>query len=90
MPRVRITELLHEVNGTTGFASAFTNLRTGERCDDVNALLAAILADATNLGLGRMAAASHGVTRDSLLWTAAKAALVRIINAHHALPLAAI
>jgi hypothetical protein len=60
MPRVRITELLHEVNGTTGFASAFTNLRTGEHYDDVNALLAAILADATNLGLGRMAAASHG------------------------------
>src|SRR6185437_12162235 len=47
MPRVRITELLHEVNRATGFASAFTNLRTGERCDDGNALLAAILADAT-------------------------------------------
>lgn len=61
MPPARITELLHEVNRATGFASAFTNLRTGERCDDVNALLAAILADATNLGLGRMAAASHGV-----------------------------
>ncbi len=65
MPRVRITELLHEVNRATGFAAAFTNLRTGERCDEENALLAAILADATNLGLGRMAAASHGVTRDS-------------------------
>lgn len=98
MPRVRITELLHEVNQTTGFASAFTNLRTGERCEDASALLAAILADATNLGLGRMAAASHGVTRDKLIWTADayirpetyKAALARIINAHHALPVAAI
>ena len=98
MPYVRITELLHEVNGATGFASAFTNLRTGERCEDANALLAAILADATNLGLGRMAAASHGVTRDKLIWTAAayirpetyKAALARIINAHHTLPVAAI
>jgi TnpA family transposase len=30
MPRVRITELLHEVNRATGFASAFSNLRTGE------------------------------------------------------------
>ena len=69
-PSARITELLHEVNRVTGFASAFTNLRTGERCDDVNALLAAILADATNLGLGRMAAASHGVSRDKLIWTA--------------------
>ncbi len=98
MPRVRITELLHEVNRATGFASAFTNLRTGERCDDENALLAAILADATNLGLGRMAAASHGVTRDKLIWTADayirpetyKAALARIIDAHHALPIATI
>lgn len=98
MPRVRITELLHEVNRATDFASAFTNLRTGERCDDQNALLAAILADATNLGLGRMAAASHGVTRDKLIWTAGayirpetyKAALVRVIDAHHALPVATI
>jgi TnpA family transposase len=98
MPRVRITELLHEVNRATGFVSAFTNLRTGERCDDENALLAAILADATNLGLGRMAAASHGVTRDKLVWTADayirpetyKLALARIIDAHHALPIATI
>ncbi len=98
MPRVRITELLHEVNRATGFASAFTNLRTGERCEDDNALLAAILADATNLGLGRMAAASHGVTRDKLVWTADayirpetyKAALAKIIDAHHALPVASI
>ena len=96
MPPARITELLHEVNRVTGFASAFTNLRTGEHCEDVNALLAAILADATNLGLGRMAAASHGVTRDKLIWTADayirpetyKAALGRIIGAHHALPIA--
>ena len=81
-----------------GFAAAFTNLRTGERCDNENALLAAILADATNLGLARMAAASHGVTRDQLIWTADayirpetyKAALARIIDAHHALPIAAI
>jgi TnpA family transposase len=96
MPRVRITELLHEVNKATGFAAAFTNLRTGEPCEDENALLAAILADATNLGLGRMAAASHGVTRDKLVWTADayirpetyKAALAKIIDAHHALPVA--
>ena len=96
MPPARITELLYEVNRMTGFAAAFTNLRTGERCDDENALLAAILADATNLGLGRMAAASHGVTRDKLIWTADayirpetyKAALAKIIGAHHALPIA--
>jgi Tn3 transposase DDE domain len=97
LPPVRITELLHEVNRATGFASAFVNLRTGERCDNENALLAAILADATNLGLARMAAASQGVTRDQLIWIADayirpetyKAALARIIDAHHALPVAA-
>jgi TnpA family transposase len=51
----------------------------------------------SNLGLTRMAAASQGVTRDQLIWIADayirpetyKAALARIINAHHALPIAA-
>jgi TnpA family transposase len=98
LPRVRITELLHEVNRATGFAAAFTNLRTGETCDAENALLAAILADGTNLGLTRMAEASQGVTRDQLIWTADafirpetyQAALVRIIDAHHRLPIAAV
>ena len=47
----------------------FTNLRTGRRSDNPNALVAAILADGTNLGLARMAAASQGVTRDQLVWT---------------------
>jgi hypothetical protein len=97
MPAVRITEVLHDVSRATGFAQAFTNLRTGERCEDENALLAVVLADATNLGLDRMAAASHGVTRDKLIWTADayirpetyRAALARIIDAHHALPVAA-
>jgi TnpA family transposase len=98
LPRARITEVLHEVSRTTGFASAFTNLRTGEPCDHENALLATILADASNLGLTRMAAASQGVTRDQLIWIADayirpetyQAALTRIINAHHALPIAAV
>ncbi len=98
LPRARITEILHETNRATGFATAFTNLRTGEVCDNENALLATILADATNLGLTRMAAASQGVTRDELIWTAGayirpetyQAALARIIDAHHAMPIAAI
>ncbi|UFN51577.1 Tn3 family transposase (plasmid) [Roseomonas sp. OT10] len=97
MPAARITEVLHDVARATGFATAFTNLRTGECCADESALLAAVLADATNLGLGRMAAASQGITRDRLIWTADayirpetyRAALARIIDAHHALPIAA-
>ena len=47
MPRVRITELLHEVARRTGFAHAFTDLRSGKPVDNENALLAAILADGT-------------------------------------------
>ena len=98
MPRVRITELLHEVAGETGFASAFSNLRTHEQHDNPNALLAAILADGSNLGLARMAEASQGVTPDQLTWTQSAyirpetytAALARIIDAHHALPIATV
>jgi TnpA family transposase len=98
LPRARITEILHETNRATRFADAFTNLRTGEGCDNENALLATILADATNLGLTRMAAASQGVTRDELIWTADayirpetyQVALTRIIDAHHLLPIAAL
>ena len=98
MPRVRITELLHEVASETGFTQAFTNLRTHERHDNPNALLAAILADGSNLGISRMAQASEGVTPDQLTWTQAayirpetyRPALARIIDAHHALPIAAV
>ena len=65
---MRITALLHEVCRRTGFSAAFTSARTGEPCDSENALLAAILADAANLGPTRMAAAGPGVTRDQLIW----------------------
>jgi TnpA family transposase len=96
MPRIRITELLHEVARDTAFPKAFANLRTGEPCPNESALLATILADGTNLGLSRMAAASEGVTRDQLMWThdayirddTYRAALANIINAHHRLPFA--
>ncbi len=37
MPRIRITELLHEVARETGFMAAFTNLRTGENCPNESA-----------------------------------------------------
>lgn len=56
--------------------------------------MAAILADATNLGLGRMAESSHGVTHARLIWTAQwhirdetyAAALAAIVDYHHVLP----
>ena len=98
MPRIRITELLHDVANETGFLAGFTNLRTGRQSDNGNALLAAILADATNLGLARMAAASQGVTRDQLVWTkdayvredSYKRALAILIDAQHRLPIASV
>lgn len=97
-PRVRITELLHEVCRRTGFADAFTDLRSGKPVENEKALLAAILADGTNLGLERMAHASQGVTKAQLAWVHTwhlreetyRAALAMIIDAHHAEPMAAI
>ena len=58
MPRIRITELLWEVNAQTGFLDAFTDLRSGKHHDAPAAVLATILAGASNLGLERMAYAS--------------------------------
>ena len=54
LPRVRVTEVVSDVEQATGFAACFTHLRTGHPPADVPALLAAILADGTNLGLSRM------------------------------------
>ena len=94
MPRIRITDLLWDVNARTGFLDAFTDLRSGRVHSNPTALLAAILAGATNLGLERMAHASRGVSHAQLSWASAwylrsetyADALARIIDAHHALP----
>ena len=49
LPHVKITDLLMEVDSWTGFTRHFTHLKT----KDPSLLLTAILADATNLGLGK-------------------------------------
>lgn len=58
LSRVRITELLVEVATCTGLLSAFRDLRSGKEHDNPHALLAAILAHESNLGLERMVNAS--------------------------------
>ena len=98
LPRIRITDLLAEVAVWTGFGDRFTHVRSGDPPSDSAALMAAILADATNLGLARMAESSQGLTHARLIWTAQwhirdesyAAALASIVDYHHVLPHSAI
>ncbi|WP_338142447.1 Tn3 family transposase, partial [Sphingomonas koreensis] len=98
LPRVRITDLLVEVAAWSGFSDHFVHVRSGAPASDQSALMAAILADATNLGLGRMAESSRGLTLARLRWTAEwhvrdetyLSALAAIVDCHTAHPLASV
>ncbi len=97
LPLVRITELLEEVDGWTHFTEGFTHLRRGTVARDKRTLLTAVLADATNLGLSRMADACGIATRRQLVWASSwhirdetyAQALAQLVNAHHQHPFAA-
>jgi TnpA family transposase len=67
-PLVEVPDLLTEVHAWTGFADRFTHLRTQEPPENIPAMLAGVLADATNLGAKRMAAASKGISAREIAW----------------------
>ena len=91
LPSIKITDLLVEVDRWTGFTRHFTTLRHGTPPRDTEALFAALLAEATNLGPAKMAMATPGVSYGRIAqvtdWyirdeTYAQA-LAEIVNAQH-------
>ena len=97
LPRIKLPELLLEVNAWTGLDRHFTHLHTGEPPKDRTALFATLLADAINLGLSKMAETCAGMTFNRLAWVADwnvrdetyTKALAEVINYHHRVPFAA-
>jgi TnpA family transposase len=89
LPHVKITELLQEVDSWTGFTRHFTHLKSAAPVEDKSLLLTAVLADAINLGLTKMAASCPGTTYSKLSWLYAwhirdetySAALAELVNA---------
>ena len=89
LPHVKITELLMEVDEWTGFSRHFTHIKSGDAPSDRALLLSAILADAINLGLTKMAESCPGTTYAKLSWLQAwhirdeiyASALAELVNA---------
>ena len=98
LPRIRITDLLEEVDRWTGFTGCFTHLKTGLPPGERRTLLTALLADGINMGLKRMAEACRGAS----FWQLARVvdwhvreetyvqATARLVDAQRALPIAAL
>ncbi len=91
VPRVKITELLMEVDAWTGFTQHFVHLKNEEIPKDKTFLLSVILADAINLGLTKMTESCPGSTYSKLSWLQAwhvrdetySAALAELVNAQY-------
>jgi len=96
MPHVKITELLMEVDEWTDFSRHFTHIKSGDTAGDKMMLLTAVLADAINLGLTKMAESCPGTTYAKLSWLQAwhirdetySAALADLVNAQLRQPFA--
>jgi TnpA family transposase len=97
LPRIKLTDLLVEVDSWTQFSRHFTHLHSGEEVQDKVVLLSALLADGINLGLTRMADATQGMSFERLAWVADwyirdetySKALAEVINFHTQVPFAA-
>jgi TnpA family transposase len=93
LPRIKITELLMDVEDWTGFTRHFVHLKDGTPPQDRTLLLSAVLADAINLGLTKMAESCPGTTYAKLSWLQAwhirdetySTSLAELVNAqfHH-------
>lgn len=68
LPRIKLTELLMDADEWTGFTRYFTHLKDGAQAKDRILLLSAILGDAINIGLTKMAESSPGMTYTKLSW----------------------
>ncbi len=97
LPQIHLPELLIEVDRDTRFSEAFTHAGGAQprNPDLIRNLYASVLAYACNLGYAGMADAS-GISADTLAWTSQwylrqdtlREANARLVNAHHAHPLA--
>ena len=97
LPRIKLPDLLLEVDAWAPFLRHFTHLQTGEPAKDQTALLAALLGEALNLGPAKMAEACVGMTFARISWvedwcmrdeTYTKA-LAEVVNFQHLQPFAA-
>ncbi len=95
VPPIKLTDLLVEVDSWTHFSDYFTRDDDATKVvKEKEVLFAAILADATNLGLRKMAQVSPGITLNQLAWMSDyyireetyQKALSEIINFHHHFP----
>ena len=100
MPTIRIEQLLMEVDQLTGFTKHFTPIQRhhAQPKQFYKTLLAAIISQATNLGVVAMSASVKGVSVDMLRHIlhyyireeTTKAASGELVNRHHQLPFSSI
>jgi len=96
MPRIKITEVLTDIDDWTDFTRHFVHLKSDEPPPERTLLLSALLANGINLGLTKMAESSPGATYQQLSRLQAwhvrdetyAAGLAALVNAQLATPFA--